>query len=130
MDTPAHANDPVREMRALVDTADQAIADALADTSTPRLDRLLVDISNAANYSRLWLATAAALAALGGDRGRRAACQGLLAIALTSAVTNLVLKPAAGRPRPAPSEQHPVAPSRRVRQPASTSFPSGHAASA
>ena len=87
-------------------------------------------MSNAANYSRLWLATAAAMAALGGSRGRRAACEGVLAIALTSAVTNLVLKPLGRRQRPARQDGQPVPDSRRVRRPVSPSFPSGHAASA
>jgi uncharacterized membrane protein HdeD (DUF308 family) len=44
--------------------------------------------------------------------------------------SNLVLKPLAGRQRPGRSNNHPVPESRRVRQPASRSFPSGHAASA
>src|SRR5947207_4824650 len=118
------------ELRALADSVDRAAGEAIAGTETPRLDRLLVRESNAANYSRLWLVTAAAAAVVGGSRGRRAACQGALAIALTSAVTNLVLKPLAGRQRPARSHDHPVPGSRRVRQPASRSFPSGHAASA
>jgi undecaprenyl-diphosphatase len=130
MNTPSPARGALREMRDLVETTDQAVYDAVADTPTPHLDRMLVGVSNAANYSRLWLLTAAALATLCGHRGRRAACQGLLAIALTSTVTNLVLKPVAGRPRPAASDQHPVPDSRRVRRPASTSFPSGHTASA
>jgi undecaprenyl-diphosphatase len=118
------------EVRVLVDAVDQAGYDAVAGTATPRLDRLLVSVSTAANYSRLWLVTAAAMAACGGGRGRRAACQGVLAIALTSAVTNLVLKPLAGRQRPVRSDGRPGADSRRVRRPASRSFPSGHAASA
>ena len=130
---PARRLDPPAwpgEARALVDNADRAVGQAIAGTATPRLDRFLVGASNAANNSRLWLATAAAVALLGGDRGRRAAGQGVVAIALTSAVANLVLKPIAGRQRPAPSDNHPVPESRRVRQPASRSFPSGHAASA
>ena len=102
------------EVRALVDGVDQAVYDAVAGTDTPRLDRLLVDVSNAANYSRLWLATAAALAVVGGDRGRRAARQGVPAIALTSAVTNLILKPLAGRQRPGRS----AVPARRPPAPA------------
>jgi membrane-associated phospholipid phosphatase len=120
----------VSELRALVDSVDRAVCGAIAGTATPRLDRLLVRVSNAANYSRLWLVTAAATAVVGGSRGRRAACQGVLSIAFTSAVTNLVLKPLAGRQRPARSTDHPVPESRRVRQPTSRSFPSGHAASA
>jgi undecaprenyl-diphosphatase len=118
------------EVRALVDATDIAACDAIIGTATPRLDRVLVDVSNAANYSRLWLVTAAATAIVGGGQGRRAACQGVLAIALTSTVTNLILKPLARRKRPTSSAGRPVPDSRRVRRPASASFPSGHAASA
>jgi membrane-associated phospholipid phosphatase len=118
------------ELRAQIDAVDRAVYDAVAVTPTPELDRLLVGVSNAANHSRLWLAAAAALAIVGGHRGRRAATEGVLAIALTSAVTNIILKPLAGRRRPAESHGRPVPRSRRVRQPASRSFPSGHAASA
>src|SRR5690242_14760345 len=103
------------ELRALVDSADRAACEAIAGTATPRLDRLLVRVSNAANHSRLWLVTAAAVAVVDGVRGGRAARAGVLAIASTSAVTNLLLKPLAGRQRPAPTEDHPVPESRRVR---------------
>jgi undecaprenyl-diphosphatase len=118
------------ELRAQVDTLGRAVYDRVADTPTPRLDRLLVGLSKAANHSRLWLAVAAAVAALGGGRGRRAACQGVLAVALTSAVTNLILKNLARRQRPARLDNQPTPHSRRVRPPVSPSFPSGHAASA
>ena len=116
--------------RAEVHALDQAVFDAVADTPTPGLDRFLVGVSRSADRSKLWLVTAAALAALGGERGRRAASTGLLAIALASAVTNLGLKPLAGRRRPVGSNGHQVPDSRRVRRPVSASFPSGHAASA
>jgi membrane-associated phospholipid phosphatase len=118
------------ELRAMVDAVDAAVHDAVAATATPRLDRLLVGASTAANYSRLWLATAAVMAVAGGAPGRRAAGQGVLAIAVASAVTNLVLKPLARRPRPARSDDRLVPDSRRVRRTVSPSFPSGHAASA
>jgi membrane-associated phospholipid phosphatase len=77
-------------LHALVDAVNQAVYEAVVGTATPCLDRLLVGVSNAANYSRLWLVTDAAVAA---GRGRRAACQGVLAVALTSAVANLGLEP-------------------------------------
>jgi undecaprenyl-diphosphatase len=118
------------ELRTQVDTVDRAVYGAVAGTATPHLDRLMVRVSNAASYSRVWLVTAAAVAAVGGGRGRRAAAHGVLAIALSSAVTNLGLKPLARRRRPARADDHPVPDSRRVRRPASASFPSGHAASA
>jgi undecaprenyl-diphosphatase len=120
----------MNELRALVDDVDQSAYDAVAGTPTPRLDRLMVGVSNAANYSRLWLVIAAAGAVVGGRAGRRAAGRGVLAVGLTSAMTNLVLKPLARRQRPVGSDGRPVPASRRVRRPVSASFPSGHAASA
>jgi hypothetical protein len=123
MTTPARASgmQHVRwlgEVRGLVDAVDQAVYDTVADTPTPRLDRLLVGVSTAANYSRL---CAAVVAVVGGPAGRRAARQGVLSIAFTSAVTNLVLKPLARRQRPTRSDDRPVPDSRRVRRPVSAS---------
>lgn len=117
-------------VRAELRAMDQALFDAVAGTPTPSLDRFLVDVSRAADRSKLWLVTAVGLTALGGGRGRRAASTGLLAIGLASAVTNLGLKPLARRRRPMRSDNHGVSDSRRVRRPISASFPSGHAASA
>ena len=48
---------------------------------------------------------------------------------MTSAIVNLALKPIGGRRRP-DREAHAVELARHVPMPASTSFPSGHAASA
>ena len=85
-------------------------------------------LSNAANYSRVWMAVAGVLALVGGRRGRRAATQGLVCIAATSAVVNIGAKRVGRRARPErPPEQ--VA-ARRVRMPTSLSFPSGHSAAA
>ena len=74
-------------------------------------------------------AAAAALAAAGGRPGQRAAVNGLASVAVTSAVVNLLLKPLSRRRRPdRRTNDVPIA--RRVTMPRSTSFPSGHAASA
>jgi membrane-associated phospholipid phosphatase len=108
---------------------DVAVYAAIAATPTPRLDRVFRRISHAANYSRVWLASAAVLATAGGTRGRRAAADGLTSVALTSAVVNLVLKPLGARRRP-DRAGHRVPVQRHVAMPRSTSFPSGHAASA
>jgi membrane-associated phospholipid phosphatase len=66
---------------------------------------------------------------LGGSRGRRAAADGLASVALTSTVVNLMLKPLAGRRRPS-HDTYGVPVAREVAMPRSTSWPSGHAASA
>ena len=55
--------------------------------------------------------------------------EGVLAIGVTSATVNLGMKPLAQRRRPEPAGPGP-SPARQVRMPQSTSFPSGHAASA
>jgi undecaprenyl-diphosphatase len=117
-------------LRAELEALDQAVFDAVADTPTPSLDRWMVGLSDAANNSRLWMGVATGLAAVGGQRGRRAAISGMLAVGLASAVTNLGLKPLAGRRRPIPSDGTGVRESRRVRPLDSASFPSGHSASA
>jgi membrane-associated phospholipid phosphatase len=108
---------------------DLAVYAAIAATPTPALDRALRRLSRAADYSRLWLVSSALLVAFGGRRGRRAAENGLTSVVLTSAVVNLVLKPLGNRRRP-DRDTHNVPLGRHVAMPRSTSFPSGHAASA
>ena len=67
---------------------DRAVYDAVARTPTPELDRPVRRLSDAANNSRLWLGIAAAIALVGGGRGRRAALEGVVAIGVTSATVN------------------------------------------
>ena len=55
---------------------DRATYRAIAETPTPSLDDPIRRLSNAANNSRLWLGIAAALAVLGGRRGRRGRTRG------------------------------------------------------
>ena len=108
---------------------DHAVYAAIAHTPTPTLDEGMSALSRAANYSRLSMVSAAALALVGGRTGRRAAAQGLASVAVTSAVVNLVVKPVGRRRRPdRAAEAVPVA--RQVRMPTSLSFPSGHSAAA
>lgn len=84
-------------------------------------------LSWTANQGRLWLGVAAVLALFPG-RTRRAALHGVLAQGVASAVTNVVFKTLLPRARPLPDHLpvfrfvHP--------QPASSSMPSGHSASA
>jgi undecaprenyl-diphosphatase len=108
---------------------DRAVYQAVARTPTAELDGPMRRLSDAANYSRLWLGIAAAIALLGGGEGRRAALEGVLAIGVTSATVNLGVKPLARRRRPDRVGPNLFA-ARHVRMPGSTSFPSGHAASA
>jgi membrane-associated phospholipid phosphatase len=108
---------------------DRAAYEAIARTPTPTLDDPLRRLSNAANGSRLWLAIAAGLAVFGGKRGRRAALEGVVAVGVTSASINLLAKSVATRPRPERADPPPFA-TREIEMPLSSSFPSGHAASA
>jgi undecaprenyl-diphosphatase len=124
-----HGRAWLHEVRVQAVAVDSAISEAVEKTETPTLDRFLVRLSDAANRSRLWLATAGVVALVGGPRGRRAAAEAVASIALASAVSNLALKSMARRRRPQPGNGR-VVPSRRVRRPMSPSFPSGHAASA
>jgi undecaprenyl-diphosphatase len=107
---------------------DAAVYGAIARTRTPALDRAFGGLSRAADHSKLWLGCAAALALLGGGRGRRAAVNGLASIGLTATIVNVVLKPLAGRRRPERAKHH-IPIGRLVRMPRTRSFPSGHAAS-
>jgi membrane-associated phospholipid phosphatase len=119
-----HVARRLRELGAV----DRAVYAAVAATPTPSLDEPLRRLSNAANNSRLWLTIAAGLGVAGGGAGRRAALRGTVAIGVTSALVNLAVKSAWSRQRPDRAGAG-VPVGRNVRMPASTSFPSGHAAS-
>ena len=108
---------------------DLAVYAAIAATPTPTLDRVFRGLSRAADNSKLWIASAAVLASVGGPGGRRAAVSGLASVAVTSVVVNLLLKPLGHRHRP-DRATHQVPITRQVTMPRTTSFPSGHSASA
>lgn len=112
-----------------LERVDIAIYAAVARTPTPALDRAMSRLSDAANYSRISLSAAAALAVVGGRPGRRAAVAGLVATGVTSATVNLAAKRLMPRRRPdRVGEEVPIA--RHVQMPVSRSFPSGHSAAA
>jgi membrane-associated phospholipid phosphatase len=107
--------------------ADRALFTAVAGSATPSLDEPARRLSQAANYSRLWIAIAAGIAAAGGPAGRKAALRGLLSVAVTSATVNVGVKSVRRRERPDRAHvQVPLA--RHVPMPTSASFPSGHSA--
>jgi membrane-associated phospholipid phosphatase len=112
-----------------VQRLDAAVYETVARTPTPRLDGAMRRLTNAANYSRLSMASAVVLALVGGDRGRRAAASGLTTVAVTSGFVNLLVKPVGRRRRPV-RDSHEEARTRNVRMPTSASFPSGHTAAA
>jgi membrane-associated phospholipid phosphatase len=112
---------------AQVAAADRAVMARVAATESPALDRVMPALSQAANHSVLWMGVAGILAATGRPRARRAALRGLASVVLASASSNLIGKGLTGRARPSA----PVPPARRLPHGVrTTSFPSGHAASA
>jgi undecaprenyl-diphosphatase len=125
-DTPASAwvRSALEEMSRL----DRALYVAVAESETPTLDVALRRLSLAADKSKLWFGVAAVLAAFGGPAGRRAALSGVASIGVASGSVNLLFKPLARRRRPGRADDPLHA--RHVPMPSSTSFPSGHSASA
>jgi undecaprenyl-diphosphatase len=92
------------------------------------LDGTMPALSRAADHGLLWFTVAAGLAATGRPTWRRAAVRGTVSLVIASATTNGVAKLWIRRRRP---PLHTVARLRRVhRTPVTTSFPSGHSASA
>jgi membrane-associated phospholipid phosphatase len=119
----------MREWLKEADAVDVAVYAAVAGTDTPHLDDAMRRLSGAADHSKVWFAAAAGIAVLGGGRGRRAAKRGLVSLGIASAVANLVAKPLTTRRRP-DREALAVLERRQVPMPRTSSFPSGHTASA
>jgi undecaprenyl-diphosphatase len=112
-----------------VDRWDVRTSAALGRAHThPTLERGLPLLTRAADKSVLWLGISAVLVATGNARARRAAVRGLGSIGVASLLANQVGKRAVPRRRP---DLTPI-PDRRVARyvPRSSSFPSGHSASA
>jgi membrane-associated phospholipid phosphatase len=104
---------------------DLSLFERVADFQAPFLDQTLPPLSEAASYSRLWLVCSLVLIC-SGRRPRRAAITALAAVAVTSAIANVAMKRSLPRRRPGSL----VPEVRRLVHPRSSSFPSGHAASA
>jgi undecaprenyl-diphosphatase len=118
-------------MRTVVDrltATDQWLLDRLGGVESGVLDHALPRLGVAANYGRLWMGVAALLVLTGRPDARRAAVRGLASQALASGAANVVAKGAVRRVRPT-TDRVPVARVLR-RAPVTTSFPSGHSASA
>jgi len=118
-------NRTTRRIERLI-AAERGMLRGLGSVESSVLDVVLPRLGRAADHGVLWIGVAGGLA-LSGRSGRRAAARGLLALSVASAATN-VLKRASGRRRP-PAGLVPAAREPR-RTPFTTSFPSGHAASA
>lgn len=114
---------------ALFGAWDRAVFHTVASREWPGAEPVLPRLSRGANHGLLWFGAAAGIAALGrGARSRRAAVRGVASLAVASAVINTVGKHSVRRARPI-LDGVPVI-RQLKRQPITTSFPSGHSASA
>ncbi len=113
----------------LLNRWDRQIFTTVAAREWPGAEPVLPRLSRSANHGLLWFGAAAGMVALGrGVRSRRAAVRGVASLALASATINTVAKRSVRRARPV-LDSVPVI-RQLKRQPFTTSFPSGHAASA
>ncbi len=113
-------------MRVTDQPPDPLIAPATVAVARP-VDHALRILTKTADHGRLWMGVAA-VGALAGRRTRRGAIRGMASLAAASFVSNAVLKPLFGRRRPDPERTHLA---RRIGSaPWTSSFPSGHSASA
>ncbi len=124
---PHRRRDPGRITRGL-GALDREIFEAIADSPTPLLDRVMPPLTRAADHSKLWLAIAAVLLWTGHPGARRGAVRGVLSLAVTSLIVNQGAKRIRQRPRPR-FDAVPLV-RRTPRRPSSNSLPSGHSASA
>lgn len=128
MSTPRNLSSPTR-WQTWLHQRDLAAFQSVAERHWPGAEPLLPRLSRSANHGLLWFGAAAGMAALGSSaRSRRAALRGIASLAVASAAINTVGKGAVRRERPI-LDLVPVI-RQLKRQPFTTSFPSGHAASA
>jgi diacylglycerol kinase family enzyme/membrane-associated phospholipid phosphatase len=107
---------------------DRSLFHKVATRHWPGADRVLPVLSRAANHGGLWFAVAAGIAATRHPAARRTALRGVASLALASATVNTLGKGAVRRARPI-LDNVPLVRQLNT-QPVTTSFPSGHAASA
>ena len=110
-------------LRRTLYTWDERAFTALSRRHNRYEDALFVALTRLGDHSRVWMGTSAALAALGGRRGRRVAVETMAALGLASLAANVVIKFTFPRRRPL----HTL-PALIRRKPRSRSFPSGHTA--
>ncbi|RXS78975.1 phosphatase PAP2 family protein [Streptomyces sp. TM32] len=115
-------------MRTRLSRLDRRTFHLIATRDWPGAQRVLPRLTRSANHGLLWLGLAAGAAAVGGRPVRRAALRGVASLAVASATVNTLGKRSVRRQRPV-LDAVPVI--RQLhRQPITSSFPSGHAASA
>ena len=89
-------------------------------------DRTFYTASALGDFGLIWVVFALLRALRGGRLNERAAVRAIIATGVESVLVNVALKSLIQRHRPADQPDHP----HRIRQPLSSSFPSGHATAA
>ncbi|MEU1012198.1 phosphatase PAP2 family protein [Streptomyces sp. NPDC005890] len=112
---------------AVLRDVDRSLSKQVARRTPPSVGQVLSAVEEAAESTKLWCGSAAAMAWLGGWRGRKAAAGGLAALTMAQLISNGLCKQLADRPRP-PKEWFPH--DEVDDRPDSSSFPSGHTAAA
>jgi undecaprenyl-diphosphatase len=114
-------------VRALVHAFDERV-DAAFDRlrGDPLADRIFYGASAVGDFGLVWALLAAARGVRGGPQNERAAVRALVGLGVESAIVNGGVKTLFGRGRPRRQDPHP----RHLRQPLTSSFPSGHATAA
>ncbi|MFQ5557968.1 MAG: phosphatase PAP2 family protein [Acidimicrobiales bacterium] len=122
---PPDVDGPERGRLAAVDRLDQAVDEWWESLrGAPVLDRLFYTASQAADFSLVWHTLGVGRGLLRHDP--RSAFELSVALGLESALVNGPVKAIFGRVRPRPAGSRP----HHLRQPRSSSFPSGHASAA
>ena len=103
-------------------------AEELADRArkVPGADRLFYTASAFGDFGLMWVIFALLRALRGGRDNERAAIRGIAATGIESFLVNVLLKSVFRRKRPVEQVDHPLP----LRQPLTSSFPSGHATAA
>jgi diacylglycerol kinase family enzyme len=126
---PSHRSQRLRRLALTVHRWDVETSARVARTQSPAvIERGLPLLTRAADRSVLWMGLSGAMAASAKPRLRRAALRGLGSIAVSSLLANQVGKRALPRRRPLIGAVPALRLAHRV--PMSSSFPSGHSASA
>ncbi|WP_208106452.1 bifunctional phosphatase PAP2/diacylglycerol kinase family protein [Streptomyces sp. GC420] len=107
---------------------DRKVFHRVATRDWPGAHPMLPRLSHSANHGLLWFGAAAGMAVLGSPRARRAAARGVVSLGLASLTVNTLGKRSVRRARPV--LDHVPLMRQLKRQPITTSFPSGHSASA
>ncbi len=116
---------------ALTDRAralDEAVEKWLEPHRSPMLDRVFYGLSSAADHGMLWHAMGIGRAI--GRRDARVALRFSAALGIESAITNGLVKSLFRRGRPSDHYEHDEPLPYKMRRPVTSSFPSGHAATA